>query len=86
MKALAIATAAVLAVGLYRGDSGLKHYWDIVKSRDVLKKTVDDLGTENARLSDEIQRLKSSPGYARKVLRDKYHETEDGEAIMFFAD
>lgn len=86
MKVLAVATAAVLAIGLWRGESGIRHYWDLVKSREVLQKTVDDLGRENAALTDEIQRLKSSPGYARKVLRDKYHETEDGEAIMFFAD
>lgn len=74
----------VIGIGMLRGESSVHGYFDLQKSRDVLKQTVDVLKTENAALGDEIQRIKKSPSYARKVLRDKYHVTEEGEDIVFF--
>jgi cell division protein FtsB len=47
---------------------------------------VDKLKTDNQELSEEIRKIKSSPAYARKVLRDKYHVTDANEKIIFFAD
>jgi cell division protein FtsB len=47
---------------------------------------VDKLKADNQELSEEIRKIKSSPAYARKVLRDKYHVTDANEKIIFFAD
>ena len=74
----------VIGVGMLRGESSFKGYFDLQKSRDVLKHTVDGLKAENAVLGDEIMRIKKSPSYARKVLRDKYHVTDENEDIVFF--
>ena len=74
----------VIGVGMVRGESSFKGYFDLQKSRDVLKKTVEGLKAENAALGDEIMRIKKSPTYARKVLRDKYHVTDEDEDIVFF--
>jgi cell division protein FtsB len=84
--AAGIATAGVIALGVARGDTSLSRYWQLKKSRAVLEKAVDDLRRENAALADEIVRLKESPSYAKKVLRDKYHVTEPDEDIVFFAE
>ncbi len=83
---LVIAGVAVISLGLVRGSSSLSDYVELKKSREVLGKTVDDLRKENEELSNEIMRIKSSPSYAKKVLRDKYHVTEPDEDIVFFAD
>ncbi len=77
---------AVLLIGILRGQNSIVDYFKLRKSQDVLEGTVDKLKASNESLSDEIRRIKSSPDYARKVLRDKYHVTESNEKIIFFAD
>jgi cell division protein FtsB len=84
--AAGIATLGVITLGIARGDTSLSRYWQLKKSRAVLEKAVDALRRENAALADEIVRLKESPSYAKKVLRDKYHVTEPDEDIVFFAE
>lgn len=76
----------VLLIGTVRGETSIFDYFKLRKSSDVLEATVDKLKASNENLSEEIRRIKSSPEYARKVLRDKYHVTDQGEKIIFFAD
>lgn len=86
LRALMVATIAVIVIGVFRGQSSLTHYWQLKDSQSVLQKTVDELKHENAKLSEEIIKLKESPGYAKKTLKDKYHITEPDEDIVYFAD
>ena len=74
----------VITIGMLRGESSIHGYFELKKSRDVLKQTVESIKAENASLGDEIMRIKKSPSYARKVLRDKYHVTDENEDIVFF--
>ena len=83
---LLAAGVVVLNIGMIRGKSSVQTYFDLKKSRKILEKTVAGLKEENQRLNQEIMRLRESPSYARKVLRDKYHLTEENEDIIFFAD
>ncbi len=78
--------AVVLAIGIFRGDHSIGRYFELRESREILTKTVGDLQSENTALSKEIVKLKQSKGYARKVLRDKFHITDEDEKIIFFAD
>jgi cell division protein FtsB len=78
--------ALVLTIGVLRGEHSIANYFELRQSREVLGKTVAGLQNENSDLSKEIVKLKKSKGYARKVLRDKYHITDDDEKIIFFAD
>lgn len=79
-------TLLVLLLGSIRGDHTLAQFFDLRKSRVVLKKTVQSLEAETAALASEIQKISESPNYARKVLREKYHVTDNNEKIIFFAD
>ncbi len=81
-----VAAMVILNIGLVRGSSSIAGYFDLKQSRDALALTVDRIVAENKGLREEIDRIVSSPVYARKVLRDKYHVTEENEDIVFFAD
>ena len=76
----------VLAVGIVRGHSSLTHKYRLERSAAVLRQQLTQLQAENNTLADEINKIKNSPSYARKVLRDRYHLTENDENILFFAD
>lgn len=83
---LIIAGIVILNLGMLRGSSGVQSFVELTKSRDVMQKTVAGLKQESEELSSEITRLKKSPSYAKKVLRDKYHVTDPDEDIVFFAE
>lgn len=86
-KAIFALGLIVLALGTLRGggDGGstLEQYFDMLHRQKVLKATVDKIEQENAALLTEISKIKSSPYYAKKVLVDKYNETEPGEVIIY---
>lgn len=86
LAALLVSGALVLGAGMLRGESSVDGYFELKDSRQVLNETVERLRKENAALSEEIMRIKESPSYARKVLRDKYHVTDPDEDIVFFAE
>jgi len=79
-------TLIVLMVGTLRGEVSIMDYFKLRKSLHLLEGTVDKLRADNQELSEEIRKIKGSPAYARKVLRDKYHVTDANEKIIFFAD
>jgi cell division protein FtsB len=86
LAALLVSGTVVLGAGMLRGQSSVDGYFELKRSREVLSETVERLRKENAALSEEILRIKESPSYARKVLRDKYHVTDPDEDIVFFAE
>ena len=57
---------------------------NLLQRAGMLKFTA--IEAENARLQEEITKIKVSKSYARKVLREKYHTTDENEHIVFFAD
>lgn len=86
LTVLVFASVVVLNIGLWRGDGSFEDYFELRQSRRVLSERVEKLSKENEKLSKEITRLKGSPSYARKVLRDRYHITEPNEDIVFLAE
>ena len=86
INCLILGAIALLSMGILRGERSVKGYVDLRQSRDVLQSAVEALEIERNDLQLEISKLKNSPEYARKVLRDKYHLLEDSEDIVFFAD
>ncbi len=79
-------TLAVLLIGTLRGEGSILDYFKLKKSLEVLEDTISKIEGNNYELREEIRKIKSSPDYARKVLRDKYHITDSDEKIIFFAD
>ncbi|MCB9228166.1 MAG: septum formation initiator family protein [Deltaproteobacteria bacterium] len=80
--------AAILIIGLstLRGNSGLMDYFELRHSRDSLQVSIETLESEIRYLETETERIEKSPDYARKVLRELFHVTEEDETIVFFAD
>lgn len=76
----------VLIIGSFRGNQNLLNYFKLKQSHVRLEEAVDKLEAETNQIQEEIQRIEASPSYARKILREKYHVTEDNERIIFFAD
>ncbi len=77
---------SVLFVGILRGEGTTENYFALRKSRDRLVEAVDKLRKETSDLEEEILKIKTSKVYAKKVYKEKYHATENGESIIFFAD
>ena len=76
----------VLAVGTIRGKSSIGAYFKLRESARRLEAAVATLEQENRDMRSEIERIRSSKVYARKVLRDKYHVTDGDEKIIFFTE
>ena len=83
---VALFAIITLSISLFQGDFGLLDYLALKKTEETLKQTIGELEEQNEIVKAEIDRIKSSPLYARKVLRDKYHVTEQGEHIIFFTE
>ncbi len=86
LRLLLIFGIVVLGVGIVRGRSSLTDRYRLAHSAAVLRQQLAQLAAENRELADEISKIKNSRSYARRVLRDRYHLTEQGENIVFFAD
>jgi len=85
-KVLLVWASLVFLVGMLRGQTSIGRYLSLKDSEIVLSKAVSEIERENHKLETEIEKLKSSKDYARKVLRDKYHLTDADEKIIYFAD
>jgi cell division protein FtsB len=79
---LVLLFCCVIANGIIRGGSKVTSYFQLAKSEKVLAETVANLEKENADIALEIKKLRESPEYARKVLRDKYHVTDKDEKMI----
>ncbi len=86
LHALLIGAIVVLIVGISRGERAVEDYLSLRDTRDALLQTVEGIEASNENLRQEVTRLRRSPAFARRVLRDKYHITDADESIIFFAD
>jgi cell division protein FtsB len=82
------ATAAVGALALLLiwhviyGRNGVS-VWEQKRVEDrQLRKEIDDLNQENARLRDRVERLKSNPDAIGQVARDQLHYAKPNEVIV----
>lgn len=85
-RRLAWFAIVVLFLGIVRGQSSVGTYFQLKESAAKLQTAVSELEAENRDMQLEIERIKSSKSYARKVLRDKYHVLDSDEKIIFFTE
>lgn len=79
---LAVALALLLLWHGIAGKNGLLA-WQQKRVEDrQLRKEIDDLNQENARLRDRIERLKTNPDAIGVVARDKLHYAKPNEVIV----
>lgn len=77
---------ALLIFHALRDHSKYTNYLKLIKSKEVLEEAIAKLEAKNNYLEKEIERIKNSKSYALKVLRERYHITEENEKIIFFTD
>jgi cell division protein FtsB len=78
--------ALVLVIGMMRGSSDLGKYFELKNNLSNLQEIINEIEKKNENLESEIHRIKTSPLYARKILKDRYHVVDDNEDIIFFPD
>ncbi|MGA2217789.1 MAG: septum formation initiator family protein [Terracidiphilus sp.] len=78
---VAVGLALLLTWHVINGKDGLQ-VWHQKRAEDQqLRKEIDDLQHENARLRDHIERLKSDPDAIEHEAREKLHYAKPGEVI-----
>jgi cell division protein FtsB len=79
--AVAVGLALLLTWHVINGKHGLQ-VWHQKRAEDQqLRKEIDELQQENARLRDHIERLKSDPDAIEHEAREKLHYAKPGEVI-----
>lgn len=78
---VAIALTVLLAWHVFYGKNGIA-VWQQKRAEDrALRKEIDELQQENARLRRHVERLKSDPGEIEHEAREKLHYARPGEVI-----
>jgi cell division protein FtsB len=85
-SSVCLAFGVVILLGVVRGSSDTTRYFELKKSLNDLNSTVENLKSQNLSLETEIHNIKTSPQYAKKILKDRYHITDENEDVVFFAD
>lgn len=86
IKLMMIAAIGVLLISGFKGKSSVMDYFELLESRKSLQNSLESMKFEIKNLETEIERIRESPDYARRVLRDQFHVTEEHENIIFFSD
>jgi cell division protein FtsB len=79
---LAITLALLLVWHGFRGKNGILSWRQKQVEDQQLRKEIDDLNQENARLRDRIEQLKSNPDAVGQVAREKLHYAKPNEVIV----
>jgi cell division protein FtsB len=78
---VAVGLALLLTWHVINGKHGLQ-VWHQKRGEDQqLRKEIDELQQENARLRDHIEKLKSDPDAIEHEAREKLHYAKPGEVI-----
>jgi cell division protein FtsB len=79
--AVAVILALLLTWHVINGRNGLQ-VWHKKRAEDQqLRRDIQDLRQENARLKDRIEKLKSDPDAIEHEAREKLHYAKPGEVI-----
>jgi cell division protein FtsB len=76
----------LLSIGIVRGSIDTLRYFELKKSLAELQQATYDLKNDNKNIELEVLNIKTSPQYAKKILKDRFHMTEDNEELVFMAD
>ncbi|HVZ84833.1 MAG TPA: septum formation initiator family protein [Terracidiphilus sp.] len=78
---VAVALILVFGWGVVNGKHGLSA-WQKQRTQDrELRKEIEDLQQENARIKDHVDRLKTDPGAIEHEAREQLHYAKPGEVI-----
>jgi len=78
---VAVALTLAFAWGVINGKHGLSFWYQQRTEDKRLKQVIQELGQENSRLRNHIERLKSDPSAIEHEAREKLHYARPGEVI-----
>ncbi len=85
-SAVCFSFLGLLTIGIVRGSVDTLRYFELKKSLTELQQATHELKNENKNIEIEVLNIKTSPQYAKKILKDRFHMTEDNEDLVFMAD
>jgi cell division protein FtsB len=77
-----VALALLLGWHVFNGRNGISVWQQKRAEERQLRKEIDDLGQENARLHQRVEQLKSDPDAIARVAREKLHYAKPNEVIV----
>jgi len=80
--AVVVALALLLGWHVVNGKHGLSAWQQNRHEDKELRKEIDDLQQENARLKVRVEKLKSDPNAIEHEAREKLHYAKTGEVIV----
>jgi cell division protein FtsB len=80
--AVAVMLALLLGWHVVNGKNGLSVWMEKRAEDRQLRKEIDELNQENARLRDRVERLKSDPDAIGMVAHDQLHYAKPNEVIV----
>lgn len=83
-NSLIVVFTVALFSGIYQNKEAYKEYRKLKNAEIHLQNKVDSLNNQIETMQSEIDNIRSSAVYAKKILKDKYHVTDDDETIIFF--
>jgi cell division protein FtsB len=82
VSVVAVLLALLLGWHVFNGKNGIS-VWEQKRAEDrQLRKEIDGLNEENARLRNRIQQLQTNPDAIGQVARDKLHYAKPNEVIV----
>jgi cell division protein FtsB len=79
---VAVSLAFLLVWQGVNGKNGVRAWFEKRAEDRQLRKEIDDLNQENARLRDRVERLKSNPDAINQVAREQMHYAKPNEVIV----
>ena len=82
LKKIFLLMVAVFILGAFLfNDRGLIPWFKYAVERERIESELDSLKAEEARLRNEIEKLKFAPEYLEKLAREKYGMAKEGEKV-----
>ena len=82
VSVVAVLLALLLGWHVFNGKNGIS-VWEQKRAEDrQLRKEIDGLNEENARLRNRIQQLQTNPDAIGQVARDKLHYAKPNDVIV----
>jgi cell division protein FtsB len=83
LRVLGMAVLAVLAVSFVAyGGQSLTRVWTLKKAVESLERDVGVLRSETARLTADVDRLRTDPDYIEQIARDKLGLVKPGDQVL----
>ena len=71
---------------LVSNDMGIVRWYQLHNERNQIKAEIDQLMQEEAKLTNDLDRLTNDKEYIKKIAREKFHMVKPGEKVFRIID